>query len=142
MLRRVVLALAVLGPVALACDGDPAGPAAGVEGTYELVALNGEPPPFDHELGCCIYTAGGLILESGEYEASVSGQNKNDQMVFTVTERGTYDVVDGGAIVVEPSETGSRLALHDLLVAGDTITLFLGGDGPGADDQFHARYER
>lgn len=141
MLRHVMLALAVLSATAIACDGDPAGPAAAVEGTYQLVALNGEPLPYDDALGCCIYTAGDLTLDGGRYEASVMAQNKNNGVVFTVTERGGYDV-DGSGIVLDPSEDGQRLALYDVRVDGDTITLFLGGDGPGAEDQYHGRFEK
>jgi len=97
--------------------------------------------PYDHVIGCCIYSAGSLALHSGRYEASITVQNKNNQAVFTVAEQGSYSL--GGTSIEFVRTSGDfPLSLYDAHLEGSSIRLMLGGDGPGAADQFRALFSR
>ena len=136
----VCLASLALGCL-LGCGGGSTGPST-VEGTYRLVELNGQVLPYDHVIGCCIYTDGSLLLRSEGYEASITFRNKNTQSVFTVGERGTYSV-SGESIAFGPiSGDNLPLSLYGGQVDGRSIRVMLGGDGPGAADQFRALFTR
>jgi hypothetical protein len=120
------------------CGGSPAEPSS-VEGTYRLVELNGQALPYDHALGCCVYSAGRLTLHSGRYEASLTFQNKNNHGVFTVAEQGSY-TVRGTSIEFVRISADYPFSLYDAHLEGSSIRLRLGGDGPGAADQFRALF--
>ena len=123
-----------------ACGSNPAGPGS-VEGTYRLAELNGQSLPYDHVPGCCIYTGGSLVLHSERYEASITFQNKNNQGVFTVGEQGSYSL-GRTSIEFRPANADYPLSLYDAHLEDSSIRLFLGGDGPGAADQFRAFFQR
>lgn len=125
---------------ALACgDGGPES----VEGSYALQSLNDAPLPYNNDgLGCCWYLAGSLTLTGSAYTISIIAQNFGDTDPFTVTEWGTY-ALSGATLAFEPDSFDLLpLLLSDGTVSGDAIELGLGGEGPGAPDQFQARFER
>lgn len=122
------------------CGGSPGGPSS-VEGTYRLLELNGRSLPYDDVVGCCIYSAGSLALQSGRYEASMTFQNRNNQRVSTVGEQGSYSL-SGASLEFVRTSGDVPLALYDAHLEGSGIRLMLGGDGPGAADQFRALFNR
>lgn len=127
--------------LAFACS-DVDGPST-VDGEYMLSQLNGATLPYDHEgLGCCMYLDGRLELGDSHYTAWITAQNRNTSLVFTASEQGTFEQ-DGNTI------TFTRVSFHEqpLLLSSGTIrqgviTLWLGGEGPGAPDQFEAVFVR
>jgi hypothetical protein len=125
----------------LAC-GDDGGPGS-VEGNYALQTLNGEPLPYDNDgLGCCWYLSGALALDAGQYTISITARNFGDTDPFTVTEWGAY-VSSAAALTFAPDSFDLvALLLSPAAVTGDTVALGLGGEGPGAPDQFQARFVR
>lgn len=129
--------------VLLAACADTSGPAdpADVEGEYQLVELEGEPVPYDRPNGCCIYTDGSLTLEAGQYQLSIDFRNKNNGMVGTSAEFGTYSVTNC-SISFNWGGGDFHHRLYDAQVEGSTITLYLGGDAPGAADQFRAVFRK
>jgi hypothetical protein len=139
MLARPTLVLCVV--AGLAC-GDDGGPAS-VEGDYTLQALNGEPLPYDNDgLGCCSYLAGALILDVGEYTISITARNFGDTDPFTVTEWGRY-AANGPTLTFAPDSFDLvPLLLSPGTISAGTIVLGLGGEGPGAPDQFQAGFVR
>ena len=142
MIRRRIL-MTGIAAFALCCS-DTTGPpaAADVEGVYQLVELNGELLPYDDQPhGCCIYTAGSLTIEPDRYELAISFRNKNNGMVATSGEFGSYRV-DGRAITFDWAGGDFHHRLHDAQIEGDSIRLRLGGDAPGADDQFRAVFSK
>ncbi len=112
-----------------------------VEGTYELASLNGQPLPYDHALGCCVYLAGRMILTADAFQLTVTSRNKNNQLVSDVSGTGTY-TVSGTAVTFQQTKGDLAFHLYDARVSGGTMTLALGGDGPGAADQFRAVFVR
>jgi hypothetical protein len=139
MLARRALVLCVA--AGLAC-GDDGGPGS-VEGTYALQTLNGEPLPYDNDgLGCCWYLAGALSLDAGQYTISITAQNFGDADPFTVTEWGAYVSSDAALTFAPDSFDLLPLLLSPGTVSDDAIALGLGGEGPGAPDQFQARFVR
>lgn len=125
----------------LAC-GDATGPES-VEGNYALRTLNGEPLPYDNDmLGCCFYLSGALRLASDEYRISITARNFGGTDPFTVTEWGRYQVTGAAVTFAADSFDFVPLLLSPATVVGDTIALGLGGEGPGAPDQFQARFVR
>jgi len=136
--RRMPLAvLAVL--TGLACGDSAPG---GIEGSYALSMLNGEPLPYDHVLGCCVYLSGGLELSAGHYAMDITFRNRGGTEPFTVTEWGGYAAGGASLTFVADSFDFAPLLLSPATVAGDTIALGLGGEAPGAPDQFRARFVR
>lgn len=111
------------------------------DGRYDLRTLFGEPVPYVDTLGCCIYTGGHLRLESAEYDLRLYFQNKNNQLVDTAFETGEY-TLHGGALGFTPRSANFPLSLFGATLSHDTIRLSLGGDGPGAADQFPAVFVR
>jgi hypothetical protein len=132
--------IAIIASCLGACGGNPTEPSS-VEGTYRLAELNGQSVPYDHMPGCCVYTAGSLALRSGQYEASLTFRNKNNQGAFTVGEQGSYSP---GGTSIEFRRTGGDypFSLYDAHLDGSSVRLFLGGDGPGAADQFRALFKK
>jgi hypothetical protein len=122
---------------------DAGGPG-GFEGTYQLASLNLLPLPYDHALGCCIYTGGSLTLGASSYTVAMTFQNKNNGMVATVNENGTYTVnaANAAALVFQRAGGTFTMNLFNALVTGRTIRVQLGGNGPGAADQFAAAFSR
>ena len=126
---------------AMSC-GDVAG-ARSVEGRYTLRTLNGSSLPYDHEgLGCCWYLAGTLTLTASMYTADITAQNFAGTEPFTATDWGTYTVEGAVLTFVSDSFDLAPLLLSPASVTGDVIELGLGGEGPGAPDQFLARFVR
>ena len=139
MLTRPALVLCLV--AGLAC-GDDGGPGS-VEGNYLLQTLNGEPLPYDNDgLGCCSYLAGALILDAGEYTIGITARNFGDTDRFTVTEWGTY-ATNGTTLTFAPDSFDLvPLLLSPGTISDGTIVLGLGGEGPGAPDQFQAAFVR
>lgn len=125
------------------CSDSPASPGS-LTGNYTLRRLNGALLPYDHEgLGCCTYLAGALRLSGPEYQASLMAQNRNTQVIFTAVEWGSVlRVPDGRLAFARDSFAISPLGLDTARVAGDTIRLGFGGEGPGSPDQFQALFVR
>ena len=111
------------------------------QGTYRLVMLNEQGLPYDDTPGCCIYLSGSLDFEATQYVVAITLRNKNNGIQGTVTEQGSF-VVDGAAIGFQ--RTGGDVAMHlyGAMLEGNTISLALGGDGPGAADQFRAMFQK
>jgi len=113
-----------------------------IEGVYQLVELNGEPLPYDDQPhGCCVYTSGVLTVEPDRYEVSIGFRNKQNGMVGTSWEFGTYSV-NGRFISFNWGGGDFHHRLYDAQIDGAAITLYLGGDAPGAADQFRALFRR
>jgi hypothetical protein len=125
------------------CSESPASPGS-IAGNYTLRQLNGALLPYDHEgLGCCTYLAGQLRISGPEYEASITAQNRNTQVIFTAVEWGSVlRVPDGRVAFDRDSFAISPLGLDTARVAGDTIRVGFGGEGPGSPDQFQALFVR
>jgi hypothetical protein len=113
------------------------------EGQYTLRQLNATPLPYDHEgLGCCTYLSGTLDLEDGEYRMSITARNRNNGLVFSPTEWGDY-ALRGTSVTFAPDSFAVQGFLLDVGTAsGDSIRVALGGEGPGAPDQFQALFVR
>jgi hypothetical protein len=127
--------------VVLAC-ADASAPGS-VEGSYALESLNGSPLPYDNDgLGCCVYLAGSLALGPSDYAISITARNVADIDPFTVTEWGTY-ARSGTTLTFAPDSFDLvPLLLSPATTSDDEVALGLGGEGPGAPDQFHARFVR
>jgi hypothetical protein len=138
-MRPLLLAAVLL----LACSSDPGSPGPTM-GRYTLRQLNGSPLPYDHGgLGCCIYRSGELGLLGGEYEAAITAENRNNGLVFTVREWGTYVPRLGSRIAFATDSFAIQpLILDTARVAADTIRVGFGGEGPGSPDQFQALFVR
>ena len=135
--RKLAVAPLLLG--SLACGADSTSPA-DLEGTYQLVELNAQPLPYN-PAGCCVYTAGSLSLEEMSYEIAIAVRNKTNGMVGTFGEQGSY-LIQGAAIEFRPNGDDAPLHLFDAIVENNTIRLALGGDSPGAADQFRAVFRK
>jgi hypothetical protein len=132
--------------IAWACDGDSSGPM-GIEGTYTLVAENGDPIPSDPSapFGCCLTLSGSLTLTRTTYDLRTSHRNKNNGITFDNSEQGTYTrrgntlsfTRTGGGGEGFPYLLGPGTISGD----GDTVTLLYGDEGPGSD-QIRATYQR
>jgi len=112
-----------------------------VIGVYQLMELNGEPLPYDDQPGCCVYTHGELTITADGYEFAIGARNKNNGMVWTSTEFGTYSI-SGNSINFTWSGGDFHHRLYGAQIDGATITLYLGGDAPGAADQFRAVFRK
>ena len=139
-MRRGIGVVAVTASCLAGCGGSPTGPSS-VEGSYRLVELNGQGLPYDHLIGCCIYSAGSLALQSERYEASITFENKNHHGVSTAAEQGSYSL-SGTSIKFVRTAGDFPLSLHNAHVEGSSIRVMLGGNGPGAADQFRAVFSR
>jgi hypothetical protein len=113
-----------------------------IEGVYQLVELNGEPLPYDDQpYGCCIYTDGILTVEPDRYQLSLGFRNKQNGMVGISREFGSYSV-NGRSMSFDWGGGDFHHRLYDAQIDGATITLYLGGDAPGAADQFRAVFHK
>jgi hypothetical protein len=131
---------------ALGCNGDSSAPRQ-LEGTYTLVAENGQPLPEDPitPAGCCLTLSGSLTLSATTYDLHTSHHNKNTDITFDNSEQGTYSrqgntlsfTRDGGGGEGIPYLLGPGSVSAD----GDTVTLLYGDEGPGSD-QIHAAFRR
>ena len=141
MTRGAAVTLAILAALA-GCGDDASGPGA-IEGDYDLRGLNEEPLPYDHDgLGCCTYLSGGLVLDGPDYTASLTARNRNNGLVFTAMEWGTY-ARRGSSLTFElDSVVVAPLLLDAGTISGDTLRVAFGGEGPGSPDQFRAIYVR
>jgi hypothetical protein len=115
MVNRVALVL-VLADLGAWSGSDTRSPRE-LTGDYQFIELNGESLPFDHAMGCCIYTSGNLVLQSGQYEVVNTFRNKINDSVANVMERGTYGLY-GSAIEFEPTEGDVAFSLYDGQVQG------------------------
>jgi hypothetical protein len=120
-----------------ACDDGIVTP----QGTYRLVMLNDQGLPYDDTLGCCLYVSGSLDLEATQYVVAITLRNKNNDIEATVREQGSF-AVDGAAIAFQPTGGDVAMHLYGAMVGGNTISLALGGNGPGAADQFSAVFQK
>jgi hypothetical protein len=111
------------------------------EGYYGLRLLNGVPVPYVDSLGCCTYSGGFLRLANAGYDLRIYFQNRQNFLVDTAFETGSYRV-RGDSLVFDPRSANYPLSLYGAVRHRDTIHLRLGGDGPGAPDQFEARFWR
>lgn len=136
--KAQVLALLVAAGFVAACS-DPMAPS--LPGTYTLSTLKGEPVPYDDPAGCCIYLSGRLDLTDTNYAISITFVGKISQQLGVVSETGTYDRA-GAALLFTRSAGDIEFNLYDARFTDGGITLFWGGDGPGAADQFHAVFAR
>ncbi|MDZ4863933.1 MAG: hypothetical protein SGJ01_10855 [Gemmatimonadota bacterium] len=117
----------------LAACGDQ-GPGATV---YQLRQLNNASVPYVDTLGCCIYQGASLRLDNGDYDARLWFQNRLNGLSDTVVELGNYRV-SADSLCFTPTTASLPLSLYGATRSGDTIRLKLGGNGPGAIDQFSA----
>jgi hypothetical protein len=85
---------------------------------------------------------GGLTLAASEYTASITAQNFAGTEPFTATEWGTYTLEGAVLTFVRDSFDLVPLLLSPATVSGNVIELGLGGEGPGAPDQFRAGFVR
>ncbi len=86
-----------------------------------------------------------LRLEAGRYAISDTQRNKNNGIEFTVTEQGTYSLDSLAGATITFVRTGGDpypFLLAPGTVSGNTITVKMGGEGPGAPDQQEAVYRR
>jgi hypothetical protein len=111
------------------------------QGTYRLVLLNEQGLPYDDTLGCCIYLAGSLDMQAPLYEVAITLRNKNNGLEATVSEQGSF-VVDGAAIDFQRTDGDVAMHLYGAMIDGSSISLALGGNGPGAADQFSAVFQK
>lgn len=142
-LRALVAAVVV---AASACDGGSTAPG-GIEGTYTLVAENGQPLPSDPSapFGCCLTLSGSLSLTATTYDLQTSHRNKNNALEFDNAEQGTYTrqgntltfTRTGGAGEGFPYLLGPGTVSAD----GNTVSLLYGDEGPGSD-QIQATFQR
>jgi hypothetical protein len=129
---RVTFALTCL----LACsESEPE------EGRYQLRELRHTPVPYVDTLGCCTYTGGYLRLSQAEYDIRIYFHNRQSLVSDTAFETGSY-YVRGDSLVFRPAQGNQPFALFHGTRSADTITVLLGGDGPGAQDQWPSRWVR
>lgn len=112
-----------------------------VEGTYRLERLNDQPLPYADTLGCCTYSSGFLRLDDGTYEVRQFYLSPPDLTTLEAFEVGRY-TVSGNRLQFLPTTGSAAFNLFGAAVQTDTIRLLLGGDGPGAADQFRAMFWR
>jgi hypothetical protein len=124
--------------VALLCACGDQGPGATV---YRLRQLNDAPVPYVDTLGCCIYQGANLRLDDGDYDARLWFQNRFNGLGDTVVELGTYRV-SADSLFFTLTTANFPLSLYGATRSGDTLRLKLGGNGPGAVDQFSALFLR
>jgi hypothetical protein len=134
---RTTAARAVILLALLAACGDQ-GPGATV---YRLRQLNDAPVPYVDTLGCCTYLGGNLRLDNGDYDARLWFQNRLNGLSDTAIELGNYRV-SADSLFFTPTTANLALSLYGATRSGDTLRLKLGGNGPGAVDQFSALFVR
>src|SRR5919107_2469828 len=133
--------------VLVACSGDGGTAPTSVEGTYPLVAENGQPLPSDPSapFGCCLTLSGSLSLTADMYDLRTSHQNKNNGILFDNAEQGTY-TRQGSTLSFTRTGGGGEdfpylLGPGTVSPDGGTSTLLYGDEGPGSD-QIRATFQR
>src|SRR5688500_4591721 len=142
-LRLLVTSIAL---VAGSCGGDGTAPTS-LDGTYTLVAENGQPLPSDPSapFGCCLTLSGSLTLAGATYDLRTSHQNKNNGILFDNSEQGTY-TRQGNTLSFTRTGGGGEgfpclLAPGTVSADGETVMLLYGEEGPGSD-QIRATFRR
>jgi hypothetical protein len=145
-MTRLHLVIASIACIALSCDGGGTDPTP-LEGTYALVAENGQPLPSDPSApyGCCLTLSGSLSLTATVYELRTSHRNKNNGITFDNSEQGTY-TRQGNTLSFTRTGGGGEgfpylLGPGTVSADGDTVTLLYGDEGPGSD-QTRATFRR
>jgi hypothetical protein len=143
---RLSLLVASIAPVASSCGSDGTAPTS-LDGTYTLVAENGQPLPSDPSapFGCCLTLSGSLTLAGTTYDLRTSHQNKNNGILFDNSEQGTY-TRQGNTLSFTRTGGGGEgfpylLGPGTVSADGDTVTLPYGDEGPGSD-QIIATFRR
>lgn len=136
MLRTTTASMTIV-LVLLAACGDQ-GPGATV---YQLRQLNDAPVPYVDTLGCCVYDGGNLRLDDDAYNVHIWFHNQGNALSDTAFEVGGYQL-SGDSLFFTPTSANVPLSLYGATRSGDTVRLKLGGDGPGAVDQFSALFTR
>jgi len=129
----------VVAALATACSESTAVPT--VEGTFGLTALNGQPLPYDDSLGCCVYLAGRMSFARDRFDILITSRTKFNQQIADVTGAGIFKQ-HASALTFQQDVGDAPFLLFDGHVSADTIRVALGGEGPGAPDQFHAIFVR
>jgi len=130
----------------IACSNDD-GVAPTLDGSYALVAENGQPLPSDPSapFGCCLTLSGSLTLTPVTYDLRTTHQNKNTGLVFDNSEQGTYTRAGNTLSFTRAGGGGEGfpylLAPGTVSSDGDTVTLLYGDEGPGSD-QIRATFRR
>jgi len=145
-MSRLSVLIAFVAGVVLSCDGDTTGPAP-LDGTYVLVAENGQPLPSDPSApaGCCLTLSGSLTLTPAAYDLRTSHRNKINGIEFDNSEQGTY-ARQGNTLSFTRTGGGGEgfpylLAPGTVSADGRTVTLLYGDEGPGSD-QIRAVFQR
>jgi hypothetical protein len=132
--------------VLIACSDD-GGVAPTLDGSYALVAENGQSLPSDPSApyGCCLTLSGSLTLTPATYDLRTTHQNKNNGLVFDNSEQGTYSR-EGNTLSFTRTGGGGEgfpylLAPGTVSSDGETVTLLYGDEGPGSD-QIRATFRR
>jgi hypothetical protein len=135
------------GILLVACSGDGGTAPTSIDGTYPLVAENGQPLPSDPSapFGCCLTLSGSLTLTPNTYDLRTSHRNKNNGILFDNSEVGTYTrqgrtlsfTRTGGGGEGFPYLLGPGTVSPD----GNTLSLPYGDEGPGSD-QIIATFRR
>jgi hypothetical protein len=144
-MTRAGLLVVSLAFVASSC-GDSTAPAL-LDGTYTLVAENGQPLPSDPGApsGCCLTLSGSLTFTATSYDLRTSHRNKNNSITFDNSEQGTY-ARQGNTLSFTRTGGGGEgfpYLLGPGTVSADqgTVTLLYGDEGRGSN-QIRATFRR
>lgn len=145
-MTRVDLLLASMAFLALSCGGESTAPGS-LDGTYTLVAENGQPLPSDPGApnGCCLTLSGSIHFAAGTYDLRTLHRNKNTGITFDNSEQGTY-TRQGNTLGFTRTGGGGEgfpYLLGPGTVSADnaTVTLLYGDEGPGSN-QIRATFRR
>ena len=145
-MARAGLLLAGIAFFALSCNGQSTAPAS-LDGTYALVAENGQPLPSDPGApdGCCLTLSGSVSFAAGTYDLRTSHRNKNNGITFDNFEQGRY-TRQGNTLSFTRTGGGGEGVPYLLgpgTVSADnvTVTLLYGDEGPGSN-QIRATFQR
>jgi hypothetical protein len=142
---RLALVIMSFALVAFACDGESTAPAT-LDGTFTLVAENGQPLPSDPSApnGCCLTLSGAVTFTASTYDLHTTHRNKNNGITFDNSEQGTYTRAGN---TLSFTRTGGGGEFPYLLGPGtvsadqQTVTLLYGDEGPGSN-QIRATFRR
>ncbi len=109
-------------------------------GVYRLRRRRDTTLPYVDTLGCCTYRAL-LRLDGEDYEARIFFLNPPNTTTLEAFELGRYHR-RGDSLDFVPASGNFPLSLYRAHLQADTIRLSLGGDGPGAADQYPAVFWR
>ncbi|MEX2582344.1 MAG: hypothetical protein WD766_03675 [Gemmatimonadota bacterium] len=130
MRRSLALALVLLLPMLVACDGDPAGPDTSHVGVYQLTSVNGMAVPLSFPDDGAIVTVveGSLTLGgSGTFSLEIDLEITEDGQTAdeTVNVSGSY-TKSGNTLTFDHADEDGGFATATL--SGDVLTT-TGGDG-------------